>query len=409
MAAFVKLVKKAHLLMLNNEFPPLGGGTGTVNEQIILQLAQFPDLKIDLVTSALGKSYEELRYLPNVHIYKVPVNNRNIHHSSNRELLAYTFRALLKCIQLNYENPYDFCLAFSTVPAGGVALALRYLIRLPYYVRVCGPDIPGFEQRYALMTRILKVVIQMIWKNSETVIAKCQHEVQMIRKIDPGMSTLIIPNAVDVHRFSPDKKIEQKSEVRILCVARLIQRKGQRYLIQAFHQLINQGLTNIRLVLVGNGDDETELRSLVNVLGISDQVNFIGYVPREEIPSIYAQADIFALPSYNEGMSVATLEAIAAGLPLVVTRDSGLDDLVKQNGYSVSWANVDELAEALGKLVRSPQLRREMGQKSRQQSLSYSWVEIGSNYYQLLKNGITGRNRLVWEMVPSSTCVEGGE
>ena len=78
--------------MINNEFPPLGGGTGTVNQALLRRFSYEQSLEIDLVTSALGRRYEEEQFAKTIHIYKVPVNNRNIHHSSNRELITYAMR-----------------------------------------------------------------------------------------------------------------------------------------------------------------------------------------------------------------------------------------------------------------------------------------------------------------------------
>ncbi|HEX9439466.1 MAG TPA: glycosyltransferase, partial [Roseiflexaceae bacterium] len=135
------------ILMLNNEFPPLGGGTGTVNRALLQRFARVPGLEIDLITSALGRQPEQELFAERIRILKVPVNNRNLHHSSNRELLTYAARSLRAALKLQRARPYDLCFAWSAVPAGAVALALRRLTRLRYLVRVCGPDIPGFEQR----------------------------------------------------------------------------------------------------------------------------------------------------------------------------------------------------------------------------------------------------------------------
>ena len=82
------------LLMLNNEFPPLGGGTGTVNQAMLQHFVRVPGLEIDLVTSALGKTSEEESFSDKIRLYKVPVRNKNIHHSANRELIEYAIRSL---------------------------------------------------------------------------------------------------------------------------------------------------------------------------------------------------------------------------------------------------------------------------------------------------------------------------
>ena len=113
------------LLMLNNEFPPLGGGTGTVNLAILQRMAKVPGLEVDLITSALGRQAEKDRLGERIRIFKVPVNNRVIHHSSNRELIAYAAQAWSLAGRLHLARSYDFCFAWSAVPAGGVAWALR--------------------------------------------------------------------------------------------------------------------------------------------------------------------------------------------------------------------------------------------------------------------------------------------
>ena len=72
--------------------------------------------------------------------------------------------------------------------------------------------------------------------------------------------------------------------------------------------------------MIGEGDARAAYEQYAQALGMADRVHFAGYVPREEIAAHYAAAHVFVLPSYNEGMSVATLEAMAAGLPVIVTR-----------------------------------------------------------------------------------------
>jgi glycosyltransferase involved in cell wall biosynthesis len=208
----------------------------------------------------------------------------------------------------------------------------------------------------------------------------------MVKRAYPDARITLIPNAVDSERFRPatEEQSEEKRCARLLCVARLIQRKGQNHLLEATRLLKNRGRGPIRVVLVGRGDAEATLRAMAHELGLSDWVEFEGYVPREEMPQVYRSADIFVLPSANEGMSVATLEAMASGLPLVVTRASGLEELVNGNGYTFAWGDVKELADVLEKLILSGQLRRKMGERSRQLAQHFSWEEVGRSYVDIL-------------------------
>src|SRR5690606_1872320 len=112
------------ILMLDNEFPPLGGGMGTVNQALLQCYSCTPELQIDLITSALGGKREVEQFAEHIRIIKVPVWNRNIHHCTFRELLLFAAQALGVSLKYHRARPYDLCLAWSTVPAGAVALAL---------------------------------------------------------------------------------------------------------------------------------------------------------------------------------------------------------------------------------------------------------------------------------------------
>jgi glycosyltransferase involved in cell wall biosynthesis len=274
-----------------------------------------------------------------------------------------------------------------------VALALHRLTGLRYLVRVCGPDIPGFEQRYAWLYPVLTPVIRAIWHQSETVVAKCESEAQMIRAVDgPDTAITLVPNGVDVDYFTPGAPIPADGPLRLLCVARLIERKGQHHLIAAVKRLADEGI-DVVLDLVGTGDAQTNNQAQAQALGIAHRITFSGYVPREAIAQRYADAHVFVLPSYNEGMSVATLEAIAAGLPVVVTRTGGTDDLVVEgiNGFTFDWADVDTLTAHLRRLATDRVLARRMGTASREHATHFSWDAAAHQYLQMFEQFVAGQ------------------
>lgn len=371
------------LLMLNNEFPPLGGGTGTVNQALLSRFSKVPWLEIDLITSALGKRAEEEQFSERIRLFKVPVNNRNLHHSSNRELLTYAARALPLALRRQRAVGYDLAFAWSAVPAGGVALALRRLAGLPYLVRVCGPDIPGFEARYGPLYPVLSPVIRRIWHGAETVVAKCEGEADMIRAVDDRVRIALVPNGVDLDAFPPGEPVPDEGPLRLLCVARLIERKGQRHLIEAVKRLVDEGV-DVTLELVGTGDARPAYEALVRALGLEDRVRFAGYVPREEIARHYAAAHVFVLPSYNEGMSVATLEAMAAGLPVVVTRTGGTLELVQENvnGFVFDRGDMATLTGHIRRLATDRELARKMSRSSQSHAGQFSWERPAGQYLE---------------------------
>ena len=374
------------LLMLNNEFPPLGGGTGTVTLAMLEYFARVPGLEVDLITSALGRRPEEEPFASKIKLYKVPVRNKNIHHSSNQELSEYFFRGLRLALKLHRQRSYDICFAWSAVPAGAIALALRRIGGLRYVVRVCGPDIPGFERRYQAIHWLISPLMRRIWRGAESVVAKSDREIELIHAVDPHLSCLLIPNGVDIVAFKPNQTMPEAGPLRILCVGRLIERKGQRHLIDAVKRLVDETI-DVQLDLVGTGDARSENEAHVARLGLKERVHFRGYVPREKIAEYYAAAHVFVLPSYNEGMSVALLEAMASGLPVVVTPTGGTRELVESqvNGFIFDWADVDGLTTHLRRLAKDRSLVRSMGQASRRRASDFSWDRAALRYIDLFQ------------------------
>jgi glycosyltransferase involved in cell wall biosynthesis len=367
-------------------FIDVGGGTGTVNRAIVQRLAAIADVWIDLLTSALGRDTEYEQFSERVHIFKVPVQNQNLHHSTNRELLTYAGRALPVALHFHGRYHYDLCFAWSAVPAGGVALALHTLTGLPYVVRVCGPDIPGFEERYNALYPLLTPVIRRIWRGAEHVIAKCRAEADMIYTVDSTPNMLLVANSVDLAAFPATAQILDGGPLRLLSVARLIERKGQHDLIAAVRRLLDAGV-DVTLDLVGEGDARAANEAQAAALGIAERVRFQGYVPREAIAAHYAAAHVFVLPSYNEGMSVATREALAAGLPVVVTRTGGTAELVAEgvNGLTFDWADVETLTNYLHTLATDRALARRMGAASRKRALASDWDAISQRFVELFE------------------------
>jgi glycosyltransferase involved in cell wall biosynthesis len=114
------------------------------------------------------------------------------------------------------------------------------------------------------------------------------------------------------------------------------------------------------------------------------------------MPAVYRQADIFVLPSQNEGMSIALLEAMASGLPVVVTDTGGTAELVREgvNGHVVSWADVPTLAGVLARLVHDREIRLRMGRESRRIAKRFSWSAVTREYVELCQR-IVAESRAV--------------
>ena len=139
------------------------------------------------------------------------------------------------------------------------------------------------------------------------------------------------------------------------------------------------------LSLIGTGDSQQDYERQVHRLGIQNRVTFVGYVSREALNPHYNAADVFVLPSYNEGMSLAVLEAMAAGLPVVVTRTGGTEELVEDgvNGFAFDWGDIEALANRLKDFANDRTLSRRMGDASRNRARNFSWDVIANRFLEL--------------------------
>ncbi len=180
----------------------------------------------------------------------------------------------------------------------------------------------------------------------------------------PGEKIKRIPNFVDYSVYGPataDEKEHLKNNLglgknpHVVFSGRFIQRKGIDYLLRAWEK-VTVSASDARLILLGDGPLLKEMKTLARELGIGDSVDFRGHV--HEVPDFLRVADIFILPSLQEGMPNSLLEAMACGIASVGTRIGGVVDIINEgeNGILVEPADVQDLAEGMLKLLRDKHL-----------------------------------------------------
>ena len=177
----------------------------------------------------------------------------------------------------------------------------------------------------------------------------------------------VIHMGVDLERYRPVERPPRRgNEVGVIVVARLVAHKGHAVLLRALERLRDNGLV-LRLTVAGDGEERQALTALVNDLGLADQVRFLGAVGQDELPGLYAEADVFCLPTLAEAVGVVNMEAMATGLPVVSSRLMGVPELVDDgvSGLLVEPGEPEQLADALGTLAADPEMRRRMGAAGR--------------------------------------------
>lgn len=160
------------------------------------------------------------------------------------------------------------------------------------------------------------------------------------------------------HNLPIDKKI-------ILFVGNLIEIKGVHTLIESLKSL-SQSIPDLLLLIIGQGQERARLESLVVSYHLENNIKFQGWLPQRDLPGLYNAADIFVLPSMAEGHSIALLEAMAVGLPIVASRVGGNLESIEDgtNGFLFESGSADKLAEKLYMIFTDTELRRMMAAES---------------------------------------------
>ncbi len=361
------------ILLLNYEFPPLGGGAGNATYYLLKEFANDPNIKIDLVTSSVNYFRIE-RFSDNINIHFLDIGKKkNLHYQSNKDLLSYSWKAYWYSKKLMSQTKYDLCHAFFGIPCGYVAMKLG----LPYIVSLRGSDVPFYNKRFHWIDNlILKRLSIKIWKHAIKVVANSQKLKELALSSNLKQQIEVIFNGIDTEKFRPLENKEVIKPIKLISTGRLIKRKGYEYLIEAI-----ANMKEIELTLVGDGNIKTELEALAKEKKAS--INFLGKKDHEEIASLLQKADVFVLPSLNEGMSNSLLEAIAVGLPAIVTDTGGSIELVKDNGLIISKASPGELRKAILSYVNDKNLINLHSLASRMLAEKMSWKNTSDDYKKI--------------------------
>ncbi|HEV7973646.1 glycosyltransferase family 4 protein [Amycolatopsis sp.] len=214
----------------------------------------------------------------------------------------------------------------------------------------------------------------------------------------------MLPSGVDTELFRPDPGAREEIRARhglgdrptVVCVSRLVPRKGQDMLIRALPELREQ-VPDVVLLLVGGGPYRKHLTGMVDELGVGDNVVITGSVPWQELPAHYNAGDVFAMPARTRGkgldveaLGIVYLEASAAGLPVVAGNSGGAPEAVldEVTGHVVDGRDVGQLRETLASLLLDPVRAQRMGQAGREWvTENWRWDVMAERLSGLLSGG----------------------
>ncbi|EKE20461.1 MAG: group 1 glycosyl transferase, partial [uncultured bacterium] len=245
--------------------------------------------------------------------------------------------------------------------------------------------VPGYSERFKFIYTILKPLIKLIWKKSSTVVSNSRGLRDLALETNKHQKVDIIFNGIDLDDFCPNESLRAKDRFIITIGAtRITARKGTNYLVEALGILAPK-YPNLLLRILGDGDEKNNLIDLTKKMKLENFVQFLGRIPREETAPYYQEASLFVLPSLNEGMSNAMLEALASGLPILATQTGGTEELVEDgiNGFVIKMKDPKDLADKIEMILKDDGLRVQMGLASRKKAQEMSWKNVAQKYFEL--------------------------
>ncbi|HEX9370927.1 MAG TPA: glycosyltransferase family 4 protein [Roseiflexaceae bacterium] len=211
-----------------------------------------------------------------------------------------------------------------------------------------------------------------------TTSAYCRAAIERRYGIAPGRVRLV-PEGIDLPRWRRLAEREPRSSdgATILCVARQYPRKHVADLLRALPR-VRRTVPRARAVIAGDGPEHAALRALAAELRLGESVVFTGALPDDGLARLYRRADLFCLPSVQEGFGIAFLEAMACGLPVVATSAAAIPEVVSHGraGLLVPPSDVVALADALVELLEDPGRRTSYGACGQQHVEQYDWDRV---------------------------------
>jgi len=364
--------KTLRILMLNYEFPPLGGGASPVSYEIAKGYVKLGH-NVDVITM-LYKGLKEFEKKDGINIYRVPCwrTKKEICHPWEQYSYIRSAKKFLK--EHMKTHTYDINHTHFIIPTGVLALWMKKKYHIPYIITSHGSDVLGYNKRFKYLYPFLISKWKKIVKEAKTVITPSRFLQDKIKSITTQGKFAVIPNGIDKNKFKPLKK-----QKRILVVARLFENKGVQDILDALKGL---DLGVWKVDIVGDGPYRPVLEKKIKENNLSGIVKVHGWVDNnsKKMKNLYGHASIFVSASYFESFGMTVLEALSAGCYPLVSDIGGYKEfnLDKQHYFKVK--NPKELMKKL-KVLINEKIKLNVAKFNNQ----FEWASIMGGYYETIK------------------------
>jgi glycosyltransferase involved in cell wall biosynthesis len=380
------------VLVVDYEYPPLGGGGGVLTQALVRPLAKKHDVVV-LTSRALGLAAESQE--DGARIIRAAVPGRTDKNSaSNLSLMAFPAVGIAAGMKLLRSWKPDVVHTFFAVPSGPAGWALAKAARAPHVLTVIGADIHDPTRTLSPdRSKAVGAVARRMIRDADLVAAIASdirtRAIGLSGRSDIGLVHGAVPDGGPLP--APDRAGLgwAEHECVVLVCARLVPRKGHDILLRALRNAPH----NVRVEIVGDGPERARLEQLAAAL--PHTVTFTGEISLEERDRRLASADAFALPSLHEGFPLALLEALRAGLPVVASDSGGQRDMFAdgEGGFLVRVGDEDAIARHLTTFAEDVERRKQMGKAARAGVEIFTDEYMTARYVELYEDALAGRKR----------------
>lgn len=337
------------LLILNYEYPPLGGGAGVITQNIAEGLATKGHQISVITTWFTGEPEDHIS--GNLRIIRLKSRRRELFQSNPIEMLSWMFAAKKYLNKHLLTEKYDLCFANFSLPGGEVAYSMKLRFKLPYVIISHGHDIPWYMPEEMMWYHAATYHwIHTICLQSERNYIQSE---EMKKNIDSFLGrsfcskNKIIYNGWNSKFFSPDYSLRFKNFT-ILFIGRLVKQKDPMSFLKAI-TIVKDKIPDLKVHVLGDGKLRKNMEKYVQNNGLSKMVVFKSWITKPEMLYEYRSASLTVLPSLNEGMSIATLEALSCGQYVIATRVSNNESIITPgvNGEFIEKKNPKDIAEKI--------------------------------------------------------------
>lgn len=379
-----------NILMIDYEYPPVGGGGGVFNKQIAEELAQKH--AVTVITSGF-KGLPKKEIVNGVEILRVPVAFRkNMNAASIVSMLSFFPSSVWAGNALLRRRKIDIVHSFFAIPSApsGYYLARKY--HIPHFLTLLGGDVYDPSKKLSPHnTPLLKQTVRKMIQDSDKVIAdSIDIKKRAIEYFGASNSIDMISLGIERPQF---KRVERsdfqldESDILLVTVGRLVARKNLANLLHCLEEIEDP---KVKALIIGDGPKMPELVQQAEKLGLSDRVRFFGRVNDQEKFQILSLSDIYVSTSDHEGFGLVFLEGMATGLPVVCYDKGGQNDFLKdgETGFVVPLGENELFAAQLSRLCGDEQLRRAFKQFNSQYVEKF-FMEHCAQQYDDLYRGYT--------------------